>query len=223
MLFSQQGLLLIQAFDQYLTVVLTLILAFFQVILMAWFYGGSNLAQVIKLKISKSLGCFFPLSWNFVTPILLISILAWNAVFYQESLFRDAFKFPVIMHVVVVGIAIGLMMLIPIMGYYQVLKTPRHESFINRVVLACKPFERDAPNVPLVEDEPSIAYCRPNQVNQAIEPPSDNRRPSILTQDWSKIKDYPSSDKQVKNDEDRVIHVPITLSLIQGLDRETQL
>lgn len=36
---SQQGLLLIQAFDQYVTVLLTLVLAFCEMMLMGWFYG----------------------------------------------------------------------------------------------------------------------------------------------------------------------------------------
>lgn len=36
---TPQGLLLLQLFDQYVTVILTLVLAFFQVILMSWFYG----------------------------------------------------------------------------------------------------------------------------------------------------------------------------------------
>jgi hypothetical protein len=213
---------------------------------MGWFYGGSNLAQVIKLKISKSLGCFFPLSWNFLTPLFLIGILAWSAAFYQESLFRDNFSFPVVMHVIVVGIAIGLMLLIPFMGYYQVMKTPRHESFINRVVLACKPFEKDAPSVPLVEEEPTVSYS--HNRNRQQTPPSTNRRPSILVQNWSKInlnttsrgsasQDSVSSNqyKRVNNNSnessnnpnERNKHdfqvIPITLSLIQGLDRETDL
>ena len=260
-----------QAFDQYLTVVLTLILSFFQVILMGWFYGGSNLAQVIRLKISKKLGCFFPCSWIFVTPVCLLSILSWAAVYYEEPLFRDTHKFPIIMHTIVVGIAILLMLLIPILGYYQVLKTPTHESFLNRVILACKPFEKNAPDVPLVQDleAPTSATFSSPQSNhvenqyhghQKEPSPPSNRRPSILAQDWSKINLHMfsssskkgsdsrkqsssnSSSPSVKQDEksptssssckqpfiskDEEVEsnpVPVTSTLIQGKDRETEL
>jgi len=215
---------------------------------MGWFYGGSNLAQVIKLKISKTLGCFFPLSWIFFTPMILLSILTWSAVSYEEPLFRQLYRFPMIMHCIVVGIAIVLMLLIPMIGYNQVTRTPRHESFINRILLACKPFEHDAPSVPLVEEDPSSLPHNYSHGHEPKEPspPSTNRRPSILTQDWSKINLNPfstsSSRKQSSsssctknnnqdqgsrqpflNGKEDIIQVPITLSLIQGLDRETDL
>ena len=43
----QQGLLLIQAFDQYITVLLTLVLAFLEIMLMGWFYGQLHLKRMM--------------------------------------------------------------------------------------------------------------------------------------------------------------------------------
>lgn len=92
--------------------------------------GGSNLAQVIKLKISKTLGCFFPIAWNFVTPLLLALILAYNALFFKEPLFRNIMPFPLLLHLTVVGLAISFLILIPIVGYHQIMRTPRGNFFI---------------------------------------------------------------------------------------------
>lgn len=88
------------------------------------------MAQVIKLKISKKLGCFFPIAWNFLTPILLLAALTYNACFYREPLFRGVSRFPLLMHFMIVGLTIALLLLIPIIGYHQVLRTPRGNFFM---------------------------------------------------------------------------------------------
>lgn len=87
------------------------------------------MAQVIKLKISKALGCFFPIAWNFLTPMLLLGVLSYNAFFYREPLFRGTSRFPLLMHFMVVGLTIGLLLLIPVIGYHQILRTPRGNFF----------------------------------------------------------------------------------------------
>lgn len=88
------------------------------------------MAQVIKLKISKALGCFFPFAWNFLTPILLIMALTYNACFYREPLFRGASRFPLLMHFMIVGLTISLLLIVPVIGYHQVLRTPRGNFFL---------------------------------------------------------------------------------------------
>lgn len=44
----QQGILMVQLVDQYVTVILTIILAFFEVILIGWFYG--NMIALTRTK-----------------------------------------------------------------------------------------------------------------------------------------------------------------------------
>lgn len=124
LMFYQKGILLIEIVDQYVTVIFTLILAFFEMILIGWFYGGSNLSQVIKLKISKSLGCFFPLSWNLTTPVGILAVLTWNVCNFQEQKFRRTIPLPIVMQFVVVGLVISLLLLIPMIGYRQIMRTP---------------------------------------------------------------------------------------------------
>ena len=222
---SQDGLVLVQAFDQYVTVLLTLVLAFLEIMLVGWFYGscplirisdadslvtgGANLSQVIKLKISKALGCFLPISWVFVTPILLLLTLTCGLCFYKEPMFRGTNRFPLLMHFAVVGLAIAILLLIPVVGYHQVLRTPRgnllqvseggsdslsaaDDKSLQRVLSACRPFEQESPQVPLVADPEASDARQETQVPRT---------------------------KQ----EEKGTKVPITLSLIQGLDRETDL
>lgn len=57
--------------------------------------------------------------------------------------------------------------------------------------------------MPLVQDVPDLHPL-----------PKESRRPSILPSNWSKPS--PESDEKAAK-------IPITLSLIQGLDRETDL
>lgn len=85
---------------------------------------------MIKLKISKALGCYFPFAWNFLTPSFLVAALTYNACFYREPLFRGTSRFPLLMHFMVVGVTIALLLLIPIIGYHQVLRTPRGNFFL---------------------------------------------------------------------------------------------
>lgn len=142
---------MIQLFDQYITVILTLVLAFFEVILMAWFYGGSNLAQVIRLKLSKRLGYYLPCCWTVMTPLSLLSILACNAIYYREPLFRNHADYPLLMHVSIVSLVIILLLLIPLIGCHQINRISRG-SFFNRLMASCKPVQREMPNIPLVTE-----------------------------------------------------------------------
>lgn len=105
--------------DQYVTVLLTLILAFFEVILIGWFYGGYNLSQVIKLKVSVSMGYFFPFSWNIITPFAILGILGWNGYYFREPLFRGFHAFPILMQLIVHITVILLLLLIPVIAYRQ--------------------------------------------------------------------------------------------------------
>lgn len=95
--------------------------------------GGSNLSQVIKLKISKALGCFFPLSWNFITPLGILGILGWNCCRWREPMFRSEFHYPMMMQIVVCGTVICLLLLIPIIGYRQIMRTPK----TNIIIVSC--------------------------------------------------------------------------------------
>lgn len=73
-----------------------------------------------------------------------------------------------------------------------------------RIASACKPFDQEAPHVSLVQ-EPEINLPK-------LKSP---RRPSILPMNWSTAVEAAP--------EEKILQVPITLSLIQGLDRETDL
>ena len=110
--------------DQYVTVLLTLILAFFEIILIGWFYGGNNLSQVIKLKVTRNLSCYFPFSWNIIAPFSILFILGWNGYYFKEPLFRLSHSFPIFMQLIVHITVILMLLLIPIIAYRQIRKTP---------------------------------------------------------------------------------------------------
>lgn len=183
---TPQGLLLFQLFDQYIIVFLTLVLAFFETILMSWFYGelrtffvlrytylyfyfylgGSNLAQVIRLKIGKRLGCYLPCCWNVITPIALLSILIWNCVMFKEPTFRnDSIQYPLTMQASIVALVIILLMIIPLIGCHQVNRSSRG-SFFSRLMAACKPVQREMPNIPLVNEYDDT--LGPSNTNQSL-------------------------------------------------------
>ncbi|KAI1292052.1 Sodium- and chloride-dependent GABA transporter ine [Halotydeus destructor] len=202
---TQKGTLMIQLTDQYVTVLLTLILAFFEVILIGWFYGGQNLSQVIKLKVSKNLGLFFPFSWNIIAPFTILGILGWNGYYYREPLFRNSVSFPFTMQLIVHLTVIILLLVIPVIAYHQVKKTP-NTNIIIRILNACKPKEEQAQSQIL-------------EMNGL-----GSRKPSSVMFDRLQVNVHPGvSVTPSFRASQSLLKCPVTISLIQGLDRETDL
>src|SRR5687767_6892496 len=83
---------------------------------------------------------FFSLSWNIVTPFAILGILGWNGYYFSEPLFRRIYQYPILMQLIVHSTVILLLLLIPIIAYRQVKKTP-NTSILMRILNACKPKE----------------------------------------------------------------------------------
>ncbi|RWS29647.1 sodium- and chloride-dependent GABA transporter ine-like protein [Leptotrombidium deliense] len=208
----QNGMSVIVVLEKFITVWLTIIIAFFEVILVGWFYGGRKLSQIIKLKTSKALGCYLPFCWSVWTPIVLMvfinssqvellttlendfqAIIMVNAVFNKQLVY-NGFKHFFILRIIGLALLLCGLLILPIMAVMEVINTPK-TTIVTRILNTCKP--RNETN----ELKTAVIYA-----NDALLS-TQEQQPSI----FAKIE-YPKDDLK---------QTPVTFSLIAGLDRET--
>ncbi|KAL8609384.1 hypothetical protein ACOMHN_019874 [Nucella lapillus] len=92
---TQGGMYVFQLLDYYLFGAYTLqILAFLEVITVAWVYGASRFYGDIELMIGYKINAWVKICWKMLTPVSLMVILVFNLATYQPLTYNKTYKFP---------------------------------------------------------------------------------------------------------------------------------
>ncbi|RWS08757.1 sodium- and chloride-dependent GABA transporter ine-like protein [Dinothrombium tinctorium] len=189
----QKGIIMVIATEKFITVWLTLALALLEIILIGWFYGSKNLCQMIRLKTSKAIGCYFPSCWNILIPIILILIIGSNIYFDSALAFRE-YKNLTFLQIIGPSLLTIALVATAVIAFKEIHKTPK-TSLILRIMNTCKPKGEMTTQLKM-----EVIYA-----NDVLPSNEANHKYDFAIID---------GDKEGK-------HITLTASLIEGLNRET--
>lgn len=97
-------------------------IAFFEIIAVAWLYGGNRLAKNVEKMNGEKVNIFFKISWYVVTPVFIFII--WILNWYQyEPITYGKYEFPVGAQVFGWTVALISLVSIPIGAMHTIYNT----------------------------------------------------------------------------------------------------
>ncbi|XP_033753638.1 sodium-dependent proline transporter-like isoform X1 [Pecten maximus] len=91
------GMYLLQLMDAYVSSWMVFVMAALECIIVGWIYGGERFIEDIELMIGRqqrSFHTYFKVFWQFLSPITLLGVLAFNLIQYRPLKF-DKYVYPV--------------------------------------------------------------------------------------------------------------------------------
>ncbi|CAI2737403.1 unnamed protein product, partial [Dicrocoelium dendriticum] len=139
---TEGGMYLFQLFNHYAGSLIIMLTAFFECVVVGYFYGGRKISRNMKLMLGFSMGPIPIIFWCVLTPIFTLSVFVLSVVVYEELTYERAAKTVVYKYpdwAVVVGwlIASCSVFMIPIVMVIQILRTPG--SLFERIRTLCRP------------------------------------------------------------------------------------
>ncbi|CAH8590856.1 unnamed protein product [Dicrocoelium dendriticum] len=165
---TEGGMYLFQLFNHYAGSLIILLTAFFECLVVGYFYGGTNITRDLRLMHGFNPGPIPIIFWCVITPIFTLSVFVLSVLVYEELTYERASKTVIYKYpdwAVQLGwlIASCSVFMIPIVMVVQILRTPG--SFFERIRTLCIPRlsqERKA----LLETQATI---QPNNEGNAAE------------------------------------------------------
>ncbi|CAH1778228.1 unnamed protein product [Owenia fusiformis] len=88
------GMYVFQIFDYYSGSRIILLVALFEVIAVAYIYGGNRFYDNIEMMYGFKINPYMKICWYFVTPIFTIGMFVMNAVSYSELTYNRTYEYP---------------------------------------------------------------------------------------------------------------------------------
>ena len=108
------GIYIVQWFDTFAISPSLLVVVFAETLTVCWFYGLDKFCGHIYEMNANKLHMYWRLSWKFLCPLVLITIVILDIIFFQGLSYGD-YVFP--NWSVILGYTLNLIALLPIPGY----------------------------------------------------------------------------------------------------------
>ncbi|KAI0240679.1 Sodium- and chloride-dependent glycine transporter 1 [Lamellibrachia satsuma] len=135
---TRGGMYVLQLMDSYCATYSVLIIALVESIALSWVYGYDRLAADIKLMIGVHIGWYWKVTWKFISPITLVTLLVFSIVKFQPNKYRG-YEFPLTAELMGCGLTLLSVICIPLGALHEVLKTDSSLSIMQRIKLASQP------------------------------------------------------------------------------------
>ncbi|KAK9881778.1 hypothetical protein WA026_017296 [Henosepilachna vigintioctopunctata] len=136
---TKSGIYFFQLMDHYTATISKMYLAFFEVVAIAWVYGGGRLSRNVKTMTGKHPGWYFKFCWVIATPLMIISLWIFLLIDYAPPTYNNGYyEYPE--WAIVLGwiVASSSLLCIPIYMIYMFMKSPG-ESLLEKLRNAMKP------------------------------------------------------------------------------------
>ncbi|KAF8562150.1 hypothetical protein P879_05048, partial [Paragonimus westermani] len=126
---TEGGMYLFQLFNHYAGSLIILLTAFFECIVVGYFYGAKRITRNMRLMYGMDFGFFPTLFWCVISPVYTLSLFILSVLIYEELTYERASKSQVYQYpdwAVKVGwlLASSSVFMIPIVMFVQIIRTP---------------------------------------------------------------------------------------------------
>ncbi|XP_044753528.1 sodium- and chloride-dependent GABA transporter ine-like isoform X2 [Coccinella septempunctata] len=136
---TKSGIYFFQLMDHYTATISKMYLAFFEVVAIAWVYGGRRLSRNVKTMTGKHPGWYFKFCWVIATPLMIVCLWVFLLIDYAPPTYNNgSYEFPdwaIVMGWLIASVSL---LCIPIFMVYVFLKTPG-ESIMDKLKNSIKP------------------------------------------------------------------------------------
>ncbi|XP_045475441.1 sodium- and chloride-dependent GABA transporter ine isoform X2 [Harmonia axyridis] len=136
---TKSGIYFFQLMDHYTATISKMYLAFFEIVAIAWVYGGRRLGRNVKTMTGKHPGWYFKFCWVIATPLMIVSLWVFLLLDYAPPTYNNgSYEYPD--WAIALGwlIASVSLLCIPIFMVYVFVKTPG-EDIMDKLKNSIKP------------------------------------------------------------------------------------
>lgn len=122
---TRSGIYFFQLIDHYAATISKMYLAFFEVVAIAWIYGGGKLCQNVKTMTGKEPGLYFKFCWVIAMPLMILALWVFLLIDYAPPTYNNGYyhypHWAIILGWIIASLSI---LCIPIYMVFMFIKAP---------------------------------------------------------------------------------------------------